>query len=160
MDKLLKILGENSDFTTSQLAMMLNEPEDYIKAQIKQYEETGVIRGYQAMINWEIVPNAGVMAIIELKVTPQKERGFDEIAEKLTTFEEVSSVYLMAGGYDLALIVKGDTINDISSFVAKKLSGLEGVISTATHFMLKRYKEGGTVLVDLEEQNDKREKVI
>ena len=95
MDKLLKILSENSAYTTSELATMLDEPEDYIKAQIKEYEDSGIIRGYQAMVNWDNVPDAGVMAIIELKVTPQKERGFDEIAEKVMMFDEVSSVYLM-----------------------------------------------------------------
>ncbi len=160
MDKLLKILSENSNYTTSQLALMLDEPEDYIKAQIKEYEESGVIRGYQAMVNWDSVPDSGVMAIIELKVTPQKEKGFDEVAEKVMMFDEVSSVYLMAGGYDLALVVKGETIQDVSSFVAKKLSALEGIVSTATHFMLKRYKDGSVPLVDVEEPTDRRELVL
>lgn len=160
MDKLLKILSENSSYTTKQLALMLNEPEDYIIHQIKEYEDSGVIRGYQAMVNWDGVKDAGVMAIIELKVTPKKEKGFDEIAEKIMMFDEVSSVYLMAGAYDLALVVKGETIQDISSFVAKKLSALEGIVSTATHFMLKRYKEGSVVLVDVEEPTDRREMVL
>lgn len=160
MDKLLKILSENSSYTTKQLALMLNEPEDYIIHQIREYEESGVIRGYQAMVNWDSVKDAGVTAIIELKVTPQKEKGFDEIAEKIMMFEEVSSVYLMAGAYDLALVVKGETIQDVSSFVAKKLSALEGIVSTATHFMLKRYKEGSVALVDVEEPTDRREMVL
>lgn len=160
MDKLLKLLSENSNYTTAQLALMLNEPEDYIKAQIKEYEDSGIIRGYQAMVNWDNVPDAGVMAIIELKVTPQKEKGFDEIAEKVMMFDEVSSVYLMAGAYDLALIVKGESIQDVSAFVAKKLSALEGIVSTATHFMLKRYKEGSVPLVDVEEPTDRREMIL
>lgn len=160
MDKLLKILAENSSYTTKQLALMLNEPEDYIIHQIKEYEDSGVIRGYQAMVNWDAVKDAGVMAIIELKVTPKKEKGFDEIAEKIMMFDEVSSVYLMAGAYDLALVVKGETIQDVSSFVAKKLSALEGIVSTATHFMLKRYKEGSVVLVDVDEPTDRREMVL
>ena len=160
MDKLLKILSENSAYTPQQLAFMLNEPEDYIKAQIKEYEDNVTIRGYQAMVNWEKVPDADVMAIIELKVTPQKEKGFDEIAEKVMMFDEVSSVYLMAGAYDLALVVKGETIQDISSFVARKLSALEGIVSTATHFMLKRYKEGSVALVDVDEPTDRREMIL
>lgn len=160
MDKLLKILSQDSSYTTAQLAMMLGEPEDYIKAQIKEYEEKGVIRGYQAMVDWEKVPDAGVMAIIELKVTPKKETGFDEIAQRVMMFDEVASVYLMAGAYDLALIVKGETIQDISSFVSKKLSALEGILSTATHFMLKRYKEGSVALVDVESQPDRREMIL
>ena len=91
MDKLLKILSENSAYTTAQLALMLDEPEDYIKAQIKEYEDSGVIRGYQAMVNWDSVPDAGVMAIIELKVTPQKEKGFDEIYSYMTKDNIASS---------------------------------------------------------------------
>ena len=160
MDKLLKIMSENAKFSTEQLAMILNEPEDYINAQIKEYENQGVIKGYQAMINWDKVPDSGVMAIIELKVAPKKQRGFDDMAERLMMFDEVSSVYLMAGSYDLALIVKGESIQDISSFVARKLSALEGINATSTHFMLKRYKEGGTILVDVEKQEDRRELVL
>lgn len=160
MDKLLKILSQDSSYSAEQLAMILGEPEDYIKAQIKEYEDTGVIKGYQAMVDWEKVPNAGVMAIIELKVTPKKEKGFDEIAERVMMFDEVASVYLMAGAYDLALIVKGETIQDISSFVARKLSALDGILSTATHFMLKRYKEGSVNLVDVESQPDRREMIL
>ncbi len=160
MDKLLKIISENSSYSTEQLALMLGEPEDYIKAQIKEYENSGIIRGYQAMVNWDQVPNSGVMAIIELKVTPQKEKGFDEIAQRVMMFEEVSSVYLMAGAYDLALIVKGETIQDVSAFVSKKLSALEGILSTATHFMLKRYKEGSVALVDVDEETDRREMIL
>lgn len=160
MDKLLKIMSENAKFTTEQLALILGEPEDYIEAQIKEYEKQGVIKGYQAMVNWDKVPDSGVMAIIELKVAPKKQRGFDDMAERLMMFDEVSSVYLMAGSYDLALIVKGNSIQDISSFVARKLSALEGINATATHFMLKRYKEGGTILVDVEKQEDRRELVL
>lgn len=160
MDKLLKIMSENAKFTTEQLALILGEPEDYIEAQIKEYEKQGVIKGYQAMVNWDKVPDSGVMAIIELKVAPKKQRGFDDMAERLMLFDEVSSVYLMAGSYDLALIVKGNSIQDISSFVARKLSALEGINATATHFMLKRYKEGGTILVDVEKQEDRRELVL
>lgn len=160
MDKLIKILSENSAYTPQQLALMLGKDEETIKAQIKHYEDTGVIRGYQAMINWDAVEGAGVMAIIELKVTPQKEKGFDEIASKIMMFDEVSSVYLMAGAYDLALVVRGETIHDISGFVAKKLSALEGIVSTSTHFMLRRYKEGSVALVDVDEQTDRREMIL
>ena len=99
---------------------MLGEPEDYIAAQIKEYENNGVIRGYQAVVNWEEVPDAGVMAIIELKVAPQLQKGFDDIAEQILAYDEVDSVYLMAGAYDLMLTVKGSTIQEISSFVAKQ----------------------------------------
>ena len=160
MDKLLKLISENSSFSIAQLAMILGEPEDYIAAQIKEYEESGIIKGYQATVNWDNVPDSGVMALIELKVTPKKETGFDEIAQRIMNFEEVSSVYLMAGTYDLLLTVKGETIQDISSFVSKKLSALEGILSTATHFLLKRYKESGLNMVDFNNQKDGREMVL
>ena len=158
MDKLLRLLGENSSYTTAQLSMMLGEPEDVIEARIKEYEESGIIRGYQAVINWDEVPDSGVVAMIELKVAPQMQKGFDDIAEKILAYDEVESVYLMAGAYDLLLIVKGGTIQDVSSFVAKRLAAMHGILSTATHFMLKCYKEDGMPLVD--SKKDGREMIV
>jgi DNA-binding Lrp family transcriptional regulator len=127
---------------------MLGEPEDYIAAQIKEYEQKGIIKGYQALVDWEKVPDAPVTAIIELKVTPKKETGFDEVAEHIMAFDEVSSMYLMAGSFDLSIFVKGKSMQDVASFVARKLSCIDGVIATATHFMLKAYKIGGVNLND------------
>lgn len=158
MDKLLQLLSENSSYTPAQLSLMLGEPEDYITAQIKEYENSGVIRGYRAVVNWDEVPDSGVVAMIELKVAPQLQKGFDDIAERILAFDEVESVYLMAGAYDLLLTVKGKTIQDVSSFVAKQLAAMEGILSTATHFMLKRYKENGVSLVDV--KKDGREMVV
>ncbi len=148
MDKLLELLSENSSFTTKELSLMLGEPEDYIAAQIKEYEQKGIIKGYQALVDWEKVPDAPVTAIIELKVTPKKETGFDEVAEHIMAFDEVSSMYLMAGSFDLSVFVKGKSMQDVASFVARKLSCIDGVIATATHFMLKAYKIGGVNLND------------
>ena len=159
MDKLLKILSENSKLTAKELSLMLGEPEDYIVAQIKEYEKAGVIRGYRAVVNWDEVPDSGVVALIELKVAPQLQKGFDEFAERVLGYDEVESVYLMAGGYDLLLTVKGQTIQDVSSFVAKQLAAMNGILSTATHFMLKRYKENGVSLVDVDKK-DGREMVL
>ncbi|MBQ5397877.1 MAG: Lrp/AsnC family transcriptional regulator [Ruminococcus sp.] len=156
MDKLLELLSENSSFTNKELALMLGEPEDYIAAQIKEYEQNGIIKGYQALVNWEKVPDAMVTAIIELKVTPKKETGFDEIAEQIMAFEEVSSMYLMAGSFDLSVFVNGKTMQDVASFVARKLSCIDGVIATATHFMLKAYKIGGVSLTDDDSSSDER----
>ena len=153
MDKLLKILSENSNLSTKELSLMLGEPEDYISAQIKEYENSGVIRGYRAVVNWDEVPDSGVVALIELKVAPQLQKGFDEFAERVLGFEEVESVYLMAGAYDLLLTVKGSTIQDVSSFVAKQLAAMDGILATATHFMLKRYKENGVSLVDVDKKD-------
>ena len=157
MNRLLALLSESTNFSTAQLAMMLNEPEDYIKAQIREYEKSGIIVGYKALVNWEKVQDAGVTALIELKVTPKMETGFDEIAQRITEFEQVESVYLMAGAYDLAVYVRGETIQDVATFVSGKLSAMEGIISTATHFLLKRYKEGGILLDSNIEKQEERE---
>lgn len=110
MDRLLQLLSTNSGFTTAEIATMLGEPEDYIKAQIKEYETQGIIKGYQAVVNWENTKENYVEALIELKVTPKKDAGFDEMAKMCMAFDEVDSVYLMAGTYDFALIVKGESM--------------------------------------------------
>lgn len=157
MNRLLALLSESTNFSTAQIAMMLNEPEDYIKAQIREYEKSGIIVGYKALVNWEKVQDAGVTALIELKVTPKRETGFDEIAQRITAFEQVESVYLMAGAYDLAVYVRGETIQDVATFVSRKLSAMDGIISTATHFLLKRYKEGGVLLDPTVDKQEERE---
>ncbi len=151
MDKLLRLLSENSDYTVAELSLILGESEESVENRIKTYEKNGIIKGHRAIVDFENAEDSGVTAYIELKVTPQKEKGFDEIAEKIMRFDEVASVYLMAGTYDLALVVKGDTIQEISSFVSRKLSALDGILSTATHFILKRYKDDGVILADIPE---------
>ncbi len=160
MDKLLQLLSTNSGFTTGEIATMLGEPEDYIKAQIKEYENKGIIKGYQAVVNWEEAENSYVEALIELKVSPKKETGFDEMAETCMAFDEVESVYLMAGVYDFALIVRGETMQDIAMFVAKKLSTIDGVLSTGTHFIMRRYKDRGMNLTDLDDRKDGRSFIL
>ncbi len=149
MEKLLRLLSENSSYTVKELALLTGDSEESVSLKINEYEKQGIIKGYKAAINWEKVKDSGVTAYIELKVTPIKDKGFDEIAERIMSFEEVSSLYLMAGTYDLAVIVKGDTIQDVSSFVTRKLSALDGVLATATHFILKRYKDEGLVLSEI-----------
>ena len=160
MDKLLKLLCQNSQFSTAELAAMLGEPEDYIKAQIKEYENKGVIKGYQAIVNWEDMDDSFVEALIELRVAPKKETGFDDIAEMCMAFDEVESVYLMAGVYDLALIVRGQTMQDIAMFVAKKLSTIDGVLSTGTHFIMRRYKDRGVNLTSFDGEKDERSLIL
>ena len=160
MDKLLQLLSKNSQFTTGEIAAMLGEPEDYIKAQIKEYENQGIIKGYQAVVNWERIDGSYVEALIELKVTPKKETGFDEMAQMCMVFEEVESVYLMAGVYDFALIVRGETMQDIAMFIAKKLSTIDGVISTGTHFIMRRYKDRGMNVFDDDAQADERSLIL
>ena len=139
---------------------MLDEPEDYISAQIKEYENNGIIKGYQALVNWEKIPDAMVTAIIELKVTPKRETGFDEIAKEIMSFDEVSSLYLMAGAFDFSVFVNGKTMQEVASFVARKLSCIDGVKATATHFMLKAYKIGGVSLDDDNNASDERSMVL
>ena len=160
MDKLLQLLSTNSQFSTAEMSAMLGEPEDYIKAQIKEYESQGIIKGYQAVVNWEDVENSYVEALIELKVTPKKETGFDDMAQMCMAFDEVESVYLMAGVYDFLLIVKGESMQDIAMFVAKKLSTIDGVISTGTHFILRRYKDRGMNLFEPDKQADERSLIL
>ena len=160
MDKLLQLLSSNSKFSTAEISAMLSEPEDYIKAQIKEYESRGIIKGYQAVVNWEEVENSYVEALIELKVTPKRETGFDDMAQMCMAFEEVDSVYLMAGVYDFALIVKGETMQDVAMFVAKKLSTVDGVLSTSTHFIMRRYKDRGMNLFGSDSQSDERSLIL
>ena len=160
MNKLLQLLSTNSQFSTAELSAMLGEPADYIKAQIKEYEMKGVIKGYQAVVDWEDIDDSHVEAMIELKVSPKRETGFDDMAQMCMAFDEVESVYLMAGVYDFLLIVKGESMQDIAMFVAKKLSTIDGVISTGTHFILRRYKDRGMNLFEPDKQADERSLIL
>lgn len=139
--KLLKQLSKNSRVDTADLAVMLGMTEDDIKAEIAEMEEAGLIRGYKAVIDWDRLDNAYVSAVIELKVTPKAGLGFEDVAAKVMRYPEVESVYLMSGVYDLSVVVKGKTFHDVAKFVAKELSTIDSVTSTATHFVLRRYKE-------------------
>lgn len=154
MEKLLKILDDNARLTNAQMAVMLGCTEKEVADRISEWERSGVIRGYKAIIDWERTDRAYVTALIELRVSPKRDLGFEGIAETVMRFDEVESVYLMSGGYDLAVIVSGQTFRDIAMFVAKRLSTLDSVLSTATHFVLRRYKDGGVIF--LGEEKDER----
>lgn len=146
MDKLLALLNENARYTNEELGLMLDvDPIEVAKA-IDEFEHQGVICGYKPLYNWELAYPNKVSALIELKVIPQAYAGFDAIAEKIMHFEEVESIYLMSGSYDLAVQVVGKTFQEVAMFVAKRLSTLEPVQSTATHFVLRRYKDMGVEL--------------
>lgn len=132
---------------------MLGKTEEEVEKEIADYQQKGIIKGYKALINWEKVDHHKTTALIELKVQPKKESGFDEIAKKIMQFSKVESVYLMSGGFDLAVMVHGDSIQDIAMFVAKRLSPLDSVLSTATHFILTRYKEGDVILTSPKEED-------
>lgn len=156
MEQLLELLQDDAKLTPAQLAVMLGESEENVAKTIRQYEKDGVIKGYHTLINWERVETRRATALIELRVSPQKDTGFDEIAGRVMNFPEVESVYLMSGGYDLAVTVTGRTMQDVAMFVAKRLSTIDGVLSTATHFVLTKYKDGGVVFNSDYEEIDER----
>ena len=139
--KLLKLINKDSRVDISTLSTMLGMTEAEVQKEIAQLEKEGVIRGYKAVIDWDRLDSAYVSAIIELKVTPKAGLGFEEVAAKIMKYPEVESVYLMSGVYDLNVVVKGKTFQEVAKFVAKELSTIESVTSTATHFVLRRYKE-------------------
>ena len=139
--KLLKQLAKNSKIDAADLATMLGMTEDEVRAEIAEMEAQGVIRGYKAVIDWERLDDAYVSAIIELKVTPKAGLGFEDVAAKIMKYPEVETVYLMSGVYDLNVVVKGKTLQQVANFVAKELSTMDSITSTATHFVLRRYKE-------------------
>jgi len=154
MDELLKILEGNALESHEAIAKMLNTTVADVDARIAAYEKAGVIRGYQALLNEDQLDLDKVTAVIEVKVTPQREGGFNTIAERISRFPEVRSAYLMSGTYDLLLFVEGRNLHQVASFVSERLSPLEGVISTSTHFMLKTYKRLGVLMHT--EQPDER----
>lgn len=139
--KLLKLLNKDSRTPPADLAVMLGLSEEEVREQILSMEREGIIRGYKAVIDWERMDEAYVSAIIELKVTPKAGLGFEDVAAKVMKYPEVESVYLMSGVYDLSVVVKGKTFHEVAKFVAKELSTIESVTSTATYFVLRRYKE-------------------
>lgn len=154
MDELLEILQTNAMQSREDIARMLALPVAEINQRIADYEKRGVIRGYQAILNEDQLALDKVTAVIEVKVTPQREGGFDTIAERISRFPEVRSAYLMSGAYDLLLFVEGRTLREVAAFVSEHLSPLEGVLSTSTHFMLKTYKRFG-VLMGQESPDDR-----
>lgn len=143
MDELLTILKNNAMEKPETIARMLNLSVDEVKKRIAQYEQQGVIRAYQAILNVDQLDLQEVTAVIEVKVTPEREGGFDRVASRLSRFPEVQSVYLMSGAYDLLLFVAGPDLKEVALFVSEKLATLDGVVSTSTHFMLKTYKHHG-----------------
>jgi DNA-binding Lrp family transcriptional regulator len=146
MDELLKILQSNALESPDNIARMLGVPATEVSRRIADYEKQGVIRGYQAILNEDQLELEKVTAVIEVKITPQREGGFDTIAERIGRFPEVVSAYLMSGTYDLLLFVEGRTLREVAAFVSERLSPLEGVLSTSTHFMLKTYKRLGVLM--------------
>lgn len=145
MNEFLKTIENNCRLTDAQLAQLLGKDEGDIRAMIQKYEEERVILGYKAIIDWDKTDRESVSALIEVKITPQRDRGFDRVAEKIYKYPEVESLYLMSGGFDLAVLIEGKTMKEVAYFVAMKLAPLEDVISTATHFVLRKYKDKGVI---------------
>jgi len=153
MDEILEVLEKDARLTPEEVAKLLKKKPQAIKEAIKKYEKEGVILKYKAVINKELIrdTDSEVRALIEVSIIPQKDAGFDRIAERIYSFPEVSSCYLISGTYDLLVVVEGKNIHTVSSFVAEKLSCLENVRGTTTHFLLKKYKEDGVILKHKEE---------
>ena len=155
-EQILRMLEKNSRIDLKDLAIMLGVDEVAVANEVAQMEKENIICGYHTMINWENTSQEQVIALIEVKVTPQRGMGFDKLAERIYLYDEVETVYLMSGGYDFTVILNGKTLREVSQFVSDKLSTLDSVLSTSTHFVLKKYKEHGTVLA----QKSKDERML
>jgi DNA-binding Lrp family transcriptional regulator len=149
--EILSILENDARISTSDLAIMVALPEQEVIRRMKELEQRGVIKKYRAIIDWEKVGVEKVTAVIDVKVTPERGKGYDSVAERVANFPEVRTVYLVSGEYDLAVVVEGKTMKEVSLFVSEKLAPLERVHGTNTHFMLKKYKEEGIVVFEKEE---------
>ena len=157
-NKILGIIEKNSKIDLKEVAVLLGTNEETIFNEVVAMEKEGIICGYHTLINWEKTSLEKVTALIEVRVTLQRGQGFDSIAERIYNYPEVNSVYLLSGGYDLLVTIEGKTLKEVSSFVSDKLSTSENVLSTATHFILKKYKDHGTIFAKKPE--DGREVII
>ena len=156
-ERILAILEKNSRLTVKELASILGEDEAMIAHEIEAMENEHIICGYHTLINWDKTKDERVDALIEVKVTPQRGMGFDNIAERIYQYDEVDAVYLMSGAFDFMVLIKGKTMKEVASFVSMKLSPMDSILSTSTHFVLKKYKDHGTVIDQT--KSDERMKV-
>lgn len=155
--EILRLLEEDARLTPQQLSVMLNLDEKTVKQEIADMEAAGVVLGYRAVVDWEKTDRESVSAMIDVKLTPQRDRGFDHIAEKIYKYPEVQAVFLMSGAYDLSVLIEGKTMKEVAFFVSQKLAPIESVMSTATHFVLHKYKDKGVVYgnaVDVDERGN------
>ncbi len=153
-NEILKLLENDARLTDKQLAVMMDTDEAEIRREIDELEKSGTILAYKTIIDWEKTENESVTAMIDVKLTPQKERGFDRVAEKIYNYPEVQAVYLMSGSYDLSVVIEGKTMKEVAFFVSQKLSTIDAVTSTATHFVLHKYKDKG-ILYDAPETDER-----
>ena len=152
--QILEILCEDARVSPREIAVMTGATEPEVTAAIERLRAEGIVIGTQTLINWEKIEQDNVTALIEVKVTPQRGQGFDTIAERIYKFDEVEAVYLMSGGFDLTVVIKGKSMRDVAGFVSAKLAPMEAILSTATHFVLKKYKEHGIAMES--EETDER----
>ena len=157
--EILKILAQNARYTNAELAAMTGKTEEEVAKEIKRLEKEKLIRGYKAVVDWDKFDDAYVSAIVELKVVPKPDLGFEDIAARISAYTNVETVYLMSGTFDLSVVVKGRTLQEVANFVAKELAAMESVTSTATHFVMRRYKELDVVLIG-DEDDDRYESLI
>lgn len=150
---ILKMIENNSRIDLHDMAVMLGTDEAVILEEIEKMEKEGLICGYPTLINWDKTEEEKVTALIEVRVTPQRGQGFERMAERITNYPEVKAVYLMSGAFDFAVFLEGKTLKEVSMFVTSKLSTLDAVSSTSTHFVLKKYKDHGIKLIDKQESN-------
>ncbi|CDM67364.1 transcriptional regulator, AsnC family [Clostridium bornimense] len=158
MEEILEILEKNSRYTDEQIAVMVGKSVEEVRDAIRDYEEKSIIAGYTTLVNWENTGKETVTALIEVKITPQRGEGFDKVAERIYKFPQVKACYLMSGGFDLTVIVEGKTMKEVAMFVSSKLAVQEHVLSTATHFVLKKYKDHGMMFK--EKKLDDREAIF
>lgn len=155
MTKLLRLLENDCTLTIEQLASMADMTVEEVKAAIKKYEDDKIILGYKAIVDWDRTEREAVTALIEVKVTPQRGEGFDRVAERIYQYDEVESVYLMSGSFDLTVIISGRSLKEVALFVGEKLAPMEEVTGTATHFILKKYKEKHLIFDKQEAQEER-----
>ena len=155
MQDILRLLEQDCTLTPDKIAVMLGRDVSEVAQLIKDCEDKGIILGYKAKIDWDKTDNETVTAIIDVNVTPQRGAGFDRVAERIYQYEEVESLYLVSGGHDFSIVINGRTIKEVALFVAEKLSQLEYVTGTATHFMLRRYKENGTIYTHTTDEQER-----
>ena len=154
-EKILSIIEKNSKISLEDLAALLGEDLEAVTAAVMEMENDKIICGYHTIINWDKIEMQKVNALIEVRVTPQRNLGFDKIARRIYNYPEVTSVYLMSGGFDFAIFIEGKTLQEVAEFVSSKLSVMDSVLSTATHFVLKKYKDHGTIMTP--EQKEERQ---